>query len=369
MNTIKSLCVFIVLSAVGYGAYVTLVGRPPNDAPPESKGWENAPSVQLPEMSLGGTAPSFAAPGAAAPSTSTAPAYVPSAEYLPSGTSAAPPYAAPGAAAPTSAAPTSEPPSTGIAYLTPPNVIGSELAPPPADVRTQFASTYNKALGMLELGQLADAHAELSQWVENPQLSQAERQQLLDLLDQVAGVVIYSRQHLLEQPYVVQPGDSLEKIAEYFQVSWQLLAKINGIPNPQAIRPGDQLKVVKGPFRAVINLRDFELTMFLGARYAGRFRVGIGLDATTPEGDFAVQNKVANPSYSPAPGQTIAANDPNNPLGGHWIDLGNHIGIHGTNDPQSIGRAESRGCIRLRPPEIDDVYDILSVGSKVTIRR
>jgi lipoprotein-anchoring transpeptidase ErfK/SrfK len=49
--------------------------------------------------------------------------------------------------------------------------------------------------------------------------------------------------------------------------------------------------------------------------------------------------------------------------------------IHGTNDPQSIGRAESLGCIRLDSRGIKDVYEILSVrtdrsaGSKVTIRR
>jgi lipoprotein-anchoring transpeptidase ErfK/SrfK len=58
-------------------------------------------------------------------------------------------------------------------------------------------------------------------------------------------------------------------------------------------------------------------------------------------------------------------------LGERWIglDSGNQLGIHGTNDPASIGRAESRGCIRLSPTDVDDVYDILSIGSKVVIRR
>jgi hypothetical protein len=387
VNTFKSLCVVIVLSAVGYGAYVTLLGRTPNDPPPEVVGgpeWEAPPQVQLQEFSPSGP-PSLSSPPlaqsqslAAPPAYSSAPAYTPPTGPEMVSVDAGPTSTAPAYVPPSSAAPTANSapayPSTGVAAETPgaayitPTVSLTDAPAPPLDLHGQFATAFAKVQAMLSQGQLAEAHMELSQWVENPQLPAEDRRQLLDLLDQVAGIVVYSRQSLLEPPYVVQPGDTLDRIADRYNVSWQLLAKINGIPSPQAIRPGDQLKVVRGPFTAVINLKDFELTMFLNGRYAGRFQVGIGLDSSTPEGDFSVQNKVVNPVYN-GPGQTIPADSPNNPLGGRWIDLGNHIGIHGTNDPQSIGRAESRGCIRLRPADIDDVFDILSVGSRVTIRR
>jgi lipoprotein-anchoring transpeptidase ErfK/SrfK len=49
--------------------------------------------------------------------------------------------------------------------------------------------------------------------------------------------------------------------------------------------------------------------------------------------------------------------------------LGKSYGIHGTIDPNSIGKAESRGCIRLRNQDVEEVYDMLAVGSEVTIRR
>jgi lipoprotein-anchoring transpeptidase ErfK/SrfK len=173
---------------------------------------------------------------------------------------------------------------------------------------------------------------------------------------------------MLEDVYSVQPGDTLERVAERYNVPWQLLAKINGIADPQHVRAGDQLKVVRGPFDAMVNLQKYELTLFLRGRYAGRFRIGIGQDQSTPDGEFSVKNKVANPTYY-GPNQVIGADDPNNPLGERWIDLGNQIGIHGTNDPRSIGQAESRGCIRLSPGDVEDVYDILSIGSKVVIRR
>jgi lipoprotein-anchoring transpeptidase ErfK/SrfK len=65
----------------------------------------------------------------------------------------------------------------------------------------------------------------------------------------------------------------------------------------------------------------------------------------------------------------MAPSDPSYPLGKRWIDLGNQIGIHGTNDPRNIGHTEGRGSIFLSDRDIDDVYDILTVGSKIAIHR
>jgi LysM repeat protein len=96
----------------------------------------------------------------------------------------------------------------------------------------------------LENGQLASALRQMTEWYGNPQLSPAEQQELSQLLDQVAGTVVYSTQNLLENPYEVQPGERLEAISEKYQVPWQLLAKINGIDDPASLQPGERLKVV-----------------------------------------------------------------------------------------------------------------------------
>jgi len=64
----------------------------------------------------------------------------------------------------------------------------------------------------------------------------------------------------------------------------------------------------------------------------------------------------------------IPHNDPKNPLGERWIDLGDSYGIHGTIEPDSIGTAASRGCIRLRDADIIEVYNFLVNGSLVEIR-
>jgi lipoprotein-anchoring transpeptidase ErfK/SrfK len=65
----------------------------------------------------------------------------------------------------------------------------------------------------------------------------------------------------------------------------------------------------------------------------------------------------------------IGAEDPNNPLGERWIGLGKNMAIHGTNRPENIGRTDLPGCISLSETDVVEVYDILSLGSQVTIRR
>ncbi|HBN78669.1 MAG TPA: hypothetical protein DD473_23235, partial [Planctomycetaceae bacterium] len=96
--------------------------------------------------------------------------------------------------------------------------------------------------------------------------------------------------------------------------------------------------------------------------------IGTGKDSSTPLGQFQVVNKQPNPTYY-GPEEVIKADDPNNPLGEYWIDLGDSIGIHGTNEPDSIGQACSHGCIRMRDSDISQVYNLLTTKSRVAIRK
>jgi lipoprotein-anchoring transpeptidase ErfK/SrfK len=170
------------------------------------------------------------------------------------------------------------------------------------------------------------------------------------------------------EPYVVQPGDQLRQVATHYEVPWEYLARLNRI-DPQKVRVGQKLKVIKGPFSALIDLSDFELAIHAHGYYVHSYRVGIGLEGTTPIGTFAVQNKLVNPTYYGPDGLVIDADDPVNPLGERWIDIGDSYGIHGTIEPESIGRAESKGCIRMLNADVEEVYDLLGPGSQVVIRR
>lgn len=251
----------------------------------------------------------------------------------------------------------------------------------------EFTESMQTADRYLQENKLVDALFLLSRWSEEGEyLAEEDRVNVMELMDQLAGTVIYSRGFFQQESaanaradanyeeaptvalrYEVQPGDTLDRIGEMYHVPWQLLAKINGIRDPQKLRAGS-IKVLQGPFDALVDLSEMRLTLFLQGCYAGSFPIGTGRDLTTPEGEFRVRDKTENPTYYGKNGAIDAA-DPENPLGEYWIGLGDHIGIHGTNDPGTIGKAESEGCIRLHPNDVQDVFDILSLDSKVVIVR
>lgn len=236
-----------------------------------------------------------------------------------------------------------------------------------------FAEAMQQAEGLLTQRQLAKALRLLSKfydWETRSRLSDAEYRTLTDLLDQLAGTVIYSPEPWLEgSRYQVQTGETLQQIAQRYEVPWQLLAKINGIANPENLSPGTSLKVISGPFDAVVDLEQFRLTLRLQGSYAGRFPLGVGQDYSPPSGEFRIAEKVFDPLYRAPGGMVIAADDPTNPYGEVWLDLGNGYGLHGTPNLNMLGRVGGPGCLRFSPRDIADLADILSVGSTITIIR
>lgn len=246
--------------------------------------------------------------------------------------------------------------------------LASQQAPPEIDAaasRETGEPRFQLIDRQIQAGNYIEAHRELSTiyWNE-PQLRKAIRGRI----EKIARSIYFSPQPHYMEPYVVSPGDQLRRVAERYNVAWQYLARLNQI-DPLRIRPGQRLKVIKGPFSAVVDLTDFELTVHAHGYYVRSYAIGIGKEDSTPLGTFAVVDKVVNPQYTDPDGKVVSADDPHNPLGERWIDLGSSYGIHGTIDPQSIGRAESRGCIRMRNADVEEVFDMLTVGSQVVIQR
>jgi lipoprotein-anchoring transpeptidase ErfK/SrfK len=237
----------------------------------------------------------------------------------------------------------------------------------PSDFRSirAFDNAWNSAIAQLQKQQWAEALLTLSFFFHDPDLTGEERQRLLDLLDPLAGKVIYSNDHTLEAAYEVRPGERLETIAQQYQVPVTLLQQINGIANPDALRPGTRLKVLRGPFRAEIDLKRSELVLFAGKYYAGRFPVSVGNDPAPQPSEYQVLAKEAGREYIGANGIRIPARSADNPYGDVYLDLGNRVGIHGS--PDTIP-ASGLGCLSLSAADVADVRNILSVGSKVTIR-
>lgn len=212
---------------------------------------------------------------------------------------------------------------------------------------------------------IAEAHAALSSlYWKKPQF----RSLIKSRLEHTASLIFVTADQHFEQPYDVQFGDTLGSIAAQYQLSWKYLARLNRT-SPERLQAGQQLKVITGPFSAVVDLDDFAMTIHAHGWFLHRYQIGIGKDNKTPIGEFTVQEKLENPVWYNPDGGVVDADDPTNPLGEYWIGLGDHIGIHGTIDPESIGASKSRGCIHLADPDIEEVFHLLTTGSKVTIRR
>jgi hypothetical protein len=351
MNSLKTVFIVIVLAVLAGAVYVLVNDKASHTPPSEvADGWSDSTDVQMPDglapfapgggtsvdasmATSGGMAPPFEAKGSSfdAPGGGMAPPFTPSGGD-PDGQTSFSPDAI-------------EPSESALA--------GSGQGA----VRSAFDDFLQNAREDLAQGKLAEVHQELSLWYDNPQLSPEESRQLTDLLDEVAGSVVYSREHLLERPYLVQSGDTLQRIGRKYGVPWQLLAKINRIADPENLEPGQELKVIRGPFEAVVHLDRHEMTVMLRGLYAGRFPIGVGRDQGAMEGTFFVEDKLPQ---SP---------DPDSPLGRYWIKLNDRIGIHGTNDPRNVGASGGPGSICLEDRDIEDVHAILSIGSRVQILR
>jgi lipoprotein-anchoring transpeptidase ErfK/SrfK len=209
------------------------------------------------------------------------------------------------------------------------------------------------------------AHKELStMYWEHPEWREALRSRI----EKTAHSIYFAPQPHYMTAYTMQPGDQLSKVGKLYHVPWEYLARLNQV-DPRKVRAGQKLKVIKGPFAAVVDLHLFELTIQHHGFFVKRYKVGIGKDGTSPIGEFTIKNKLVNPTYYGPDGNVIAADDPNNPLGEYWIDIGDSYGIHGTIDPASIGKAESKGCVRMLNDDAAEVYGFLGLGAKVIIRR
>ncbi len=230
-----------------------------------------------------------------------------------------------------------------------------------------FSATRLAVDSALDRGELSQALLLLSDWYDDPSLSAKESQEVNDLLRQLAGTVIYSSEHRLEPPYMVQAGEQLEQIAQKYQVPWQLLAKINGITTADQLQPGQHLKVIRGPFSALIDLGRHKLTLMLDRRYAGQFSLEIDPGNSVEAGHWTVNQKLLTPGNVGFGSSGVATEEPSlmlsNPDSGN-----NRLAIlRGSN---AVAPTEPSGrVLRLSSQEVGDVYDILSLGSRVVIRR
>jgi len=208
----------------------------------------------------------------------------------------------------------------------------------------------------------------LARGLPEPEAAEVRRR-----LEEVNARLVFSPSRTKGDPlvdaYVVRRGDTLAKIAAEHRITEDLLVELNRIRDRNFIREGQTLKVIRGPFHAVVDKSRHEMYVYLGETFIRAFRVGLGENGSTPTGKWIVRNHLTNPSWTdPRTGKRWHADDPNNPIGEYWIGLdgiegeaeGKYgYGIHGTIEPETIGKNASMGCVRLLDKDIELLYKLL----------
>ncbi len=115
-------------------------------------------------------------------------------------------------------------------------------------------------------------------------------------------------------------------------------------------------------YSILISISKLRLYLYDGTRLAGTYPVALGKIATaTPHGDFTIVSKVPYPNSYPG--------GPLSVFGTYWLGLSKpHYGIHGTNNPSSIGKYVSHGCIRMYNQDVDHLAQLVPIGTPVKIR-
>jgi len=118
----------------------------------------------------------------------------------------------------------------------------------------------------------------------------------------------------------------------------------------------------------IVSIPNRKLALLENGKVVRIYRVAVGKASTpSPTGAFKIVNRVTNPTYYHN-GQVIAAGK-GNPVGTRWMGLSaKGYGIHGTNQPNSIGKAASTGCIRMGQRDLEELFERVNVGDRVEIR-
>ncbi len=126
----------------------------------------------------------------------------------------------------------------------------------------------------------------------------------------------------------------------------------------RAIPAGAWRELTEQPLEIVVDKLHHRLAVVSGNILLRNYAVGLG-GSRTPEGQFVISEKVRDPN-----------GEPEGVFGTRGMTLSDTLyGIHGTDKPGSIEKDDSLGCIRMAQEDIEELYDLVPLGTKVTIAR
>jgi lipoprotein-anchoring transpeptidase ErfK/SrfK len=364
-----------------------------------SKGWKKQGETTLAGTSPAGTSPVGTTP---APTTPTTPTTVVREPGTASAAPASVPTPAPNTPGAQPALPDSVPPvASQITPGTPapsgalaPTPIADGAAPQPGNqaagqpttspLSSQgFAQLVEAGDRAIAANKLVEARLILSKALLLKDAPSEQKPAIRSKLQKINEDLVFSPRieagDTLVESYKIQRGDALARLPRKRELAtdWRLIQRINRITNPGAIREGQTIKLVKGPFHAVVTKSEYRVDVYAGSPsepatwlFIKSYTAGLGEGNSTPVGNYTIKrnSKLENPAWvNPRTGEKFAANDPKNPIGEFWLGWRGEgdsaqntgYGFHGTIDPQSIGKQMSMGCVRLADADIAELFSLL----------
>lgn len=152
------------------------------------------------------------------------------------------------------------------------------------------------------------------------------------------------------------------------------IVRANRLASSSAIRPDDGLRVPTERASMRVDLSAMWAFYCFGDEVAAAWEVGVGREGSdTRPGIYTVGAKQERPMWSPVGREPVPFGDPQNPLGTRWLawyqdGRASSLGFHGTNDPTSVGKRVSEGCIRMRNEDVEQLFEILPLHAEVRVQ-
>jgi LysM repeat protein len=216
-------------------------------------------------------------------------------------------------------------------------------------------------------------HAYLSETLEEPL-----EKECFERLNALTESLILNPKRATEDPktviHKVVGGDSLSKVSKKYGVPITQITHLNKLDPKAALYVGKGLKIIPGNVVLKVDRWRLTATLLIGNTFIKQYPVGIGPGENTPAGSFTVRTKVVNPDWW-YNGKKVPYGNPENILGTRWIgfDRDEHggkaasIGVHGTTIPDSIPGRESKGCVRMKNSDVEELYNYMPQGGTVEI--
>jgi hypothetical protein len=254
-------------------------------------------------------------------------------------------------------------------------------APVPVVFTPPVRSPKTEVEELIADGKWRDARARVSASFGGA-LGDAERIELAQLGIKINQELLQNRADEKDvELYEIQQGDTLESIAKKFKALSGVkgaIMYVNNYKENSILRAGRKVRLSKGSWSLIVDKSLFKMwVLYEGCPFKGYTITTGAPNKETPVTKFVVGGKNPKPAWWPPSevkfnGKTpVPYGDPQNPLGDWWIslehDIHHGIGIHGTNDPGSIGSKASNGCIRMLNEEVVEVAALAFKGMVVQI--